>query len=196
MGRFVEVAVALPLRHTLHYALPKNWDPKNVRDGTRVLAPVGRRGVSGVIVGTTDTAPAEFKLRKLSRVLDGPIVRPEILSLCRWVAAYYDAPLGEVLKAAAPPGGQAAGKEYVQLTELGRDALNSGALPKKTAVCLAGLMATGQVPQGQQKKNRINRFVAREVYREKVDRGVPREGVGKVDATDKADGPSHCRDIR
>src|SRR6185295_11282668 len=33
-----------------------------------------------------------------------PVCNPEILQLARWVADYYGCPLGEVIKAALPPG--------------------------------------------------------------------------------------------
>jgi primosomal protein N' (replication factor Y) len=38
-------------------------------------------------------------------VLDrAPLLKPDILELCRWISEYYLAPLGEVLKSALPPG--------------------------------------------------------------------------------------------
>ncbi len=144
--------MALPLRHTLHYAIPKEWIDKPGLVGARVLAPVGRRGVSGVIVGRSNTAPGEFRIRRLSRILEGPGVSPEVLSLCQWVATYYDAPLGEVLKAAAPPGAQASGREKLELTDAGRNALASGALPPKFAVVLASLEAGGAIDAQKAKR--------------------------------------------
>src|SRR6185369_6126809 len=33
-----------------------------------------------------------------------PVCNPEILELARWVSDYYACPLGEVIKAALPPG--------------------------------------------------------------------------------------------
>jgi primosomal protein N' (replication factor Y) len=33
-----------------------------------------------------------------------PLLRPDIFELCRWIANYYASPIGEVLKAALPPG--------------------------------------------------------------------------------------------
>jgi primosomal protein N' (replication factor Y) len=45
------------------------------------------------------------KLRDILEVLDdAPVLDAELLELCRWVADYYVAPLGVVLRAALPPG--------------------------------------------------------------------------------------------
>ena len=47
-----------------------------------------------------------------------------MIAFCRWTADYYQAPLGEVLRAALPQGEQASAKRAVRLTELGRRALD------------------------------------------------------------------------
>ena len=47
-----------------------------------------------------------------------------MIAFCRWTADYYQAPLGEVMRAALPQGEQATAKRAVRLTELGRRALD------------------------------------------------------------------------
>jgi primosomal protein N' (replication factor Y) len=59
----------------------------------------------GWIVGRTPPgrAPAAERLRSVERVLDDePSVTPELLHVCRWIASYYLAPLGIVLRTALP----------------------------------------------------------------------------------------------
>ncbi len=43
-----------------------------------------------------------------------------MIAFCRWTAEYYQAPLGEVLRAALPQGEQATAKRAVRLTDQGR----------------------------------------------------------------------------
>ncbi len=143
MASYVEVAVALPLRETFHYAVPMKFEAE-ARVGARVLAPFGRRGVNGVVVARADTLPEGLReARELERVLTGPTIPPELLELCKWVASYYEAPLGEVLQAAAPAASRAAGKECLVLTANGRELLERGALPKGMREVLWPLSQSG-----------------------------------------------------
>ena len=44
------------------------------------------------------------RFRPVSEVLDrASLLLPDVLDLCRWIADYYLAPIGEVLKSALPP---------------------------------------------------------------------------------------------
>jgi primosomal protein N' (replication factor Y) (superfamily II helicase) len=102
-----EVAVALPLAHTLTYRAPPGLAPP-ARVGSLVRVPVGRRLVTGYLLGSASEAPPG-RLRNLREVLD-PIPRfgPELVDLFRWVADYYQYPLGEALNFLIPGGAPAA----------------------------------------------------------------------------------------
>ena len=98
-----EVAVALPLAHTLTYRAPPRLTAA-AQVGSLVRVPVGRRQVTGYLLGpTTETPPGT--LRNIREVLD-PIPRfgPEMVDLFRWVADYYQYPLGEALSFLIPGG--------------------------------------------------------------------------------------------
>jgi primosomal protein N' (replication factor Y) len=113
---FVDVAVSLPLRETFTYR-----DPRGVRPplGAQVVVPFGRRMVTGFVVGHPDAAAGE--VRDIEEVVgDSPAIDEEILELCRWTAAYYLAPLGEVLRAALPQAERAEAARRVRLTDEGR----------------------------------------------------------------------------
>ena len=99
-----EVAVALPLAHTLTYRLPPRLSAAGAQVGSLVRVPVGRRQVTGYLLGPTCDAPPGT-LRDLREVLD-PIPRfgPELVPLFRWVADYYQYPLGEALSFIIPGG--------------------------------------------------------------------------------------------
>jgi primosomal protein N' (replication factor Y) len=101
-----EVAVALPLPHPLTYRLPSAL-ADSARVGSLVQVPVGRRQVTGYLLGPTHETPPGM-LRDILEVLD-PIPRfgPELLPLFRWAADYYQYPLGEALSFIIPGGAPA-----------------------------------------------------------------------------------------
>jgi len=102
-----EVAVPRPFLGTLAYEIPAELRG-GVRPGVRVRVPLGKRGTVGVVdrLGLDETRTGvPRRLRAVRRVLDRePIVDERLLAACRWIADYYVAPLGVVLKSALPPG--------------------------------------------------------------------------------------------
>lgn len=101
----VEVALPLPVPRTWSYRVPPEWAARAV-PGARVLVPFGRGERIGWIVACDDlgaSAAGDAKLRDLGAVLDEvPTVPPALLDICRWIADYYLAPLGQVLRTALP----------------------------------------------------------------------------------------------
>jgi len=101
-----EVALPLPVRQTFSYRVPVEMEAAAV-PGARVLVPFGRRDHIGWItsVRNGDGGPGKAggTLRDLHAVLDAaPTAPPDILSLAAWVADYYLASLGQVLRTALP----------------------------------------------------------------------------------------------
>ncbi|HEX7089029.1 MAG TPA: primosomal protein N' [Longimicrobiales bacterium] len=95
----VDVALPLPIPRVFTYRV----DEEGVAVGARVLVPFRGRPVIGWITGPGSEPPEPARVRAVSAVLDRePTVTPELLRLCRWVADYYVAPLGQVLRAALP----------------------------------------------------------------------------------------------
>src|SRR4051794_27278546 len=75
--------------------------------------------VTGFVVG--HPAHAAGAVRDIEEVVsDTPAVDAEILELCRFAAGYYQAPLGEVLRAALPQSERAEAARRVRLTDAGR----------------------------------------------------------------------------
>src|ERR1043165_5246839 len=76
--------------------------------GARLVVPLGRTVVTAYIVRLLDELPqslSETEIKDAQTWVDAdPVCNPEILELARWVADYYAGPLGEVIKAALPPG--------------------------------------------------------------------------------------------
>tara|TARA_R110000850_G_scaffold270071_7_gene402901 strand:+ start:1234 stop:3228 length:1995 start_codon:yes stop_codon:yes gene_type:complete len=98
----IKVAVPAPFFHPLDY-LPGNTP---VTLGCRVVVPLGRRKIVGVVTGLVDQVEDNdgIKCRPIETNLDedGPSIPAPVLRLCEWAARYYQHPIGEVLAAALP----------------------------------------------------------------------------------------------
>lgn len=103
-----EVAAALPLFQTFTYHLPPTLADK-AQVGSPVKVPMGRRIVTGYLLGPAREMPAAA-IREILSVLD-PVPRfgPEMVELFRWVADYYQYPLGEALSQIIPGGTRLSG---------------------------------------------------------------------------------------
>ncbi len=110
----------MPLDQPFTYRLPLTLRHR-VRPGCRLLVPFGRRTLAGVVLACHDSPP-EVEVREAGRLLDEePVFDEELLALARWVADYYAAPLGEVLRAMAPLSGELRRGKVYSLTDAGRD---------------------------------------------------------------------------
>ncbi len=99
---FALVAVPAPLDEPLTYAVPEALAGR-LDVGMRVLVPLGRRRVTGVVVGFQRESPVTSVKPVAEALDDEALLDPAFLTMCRWAADYYVASLGEVLAAALPP---------------------------------------------------------------------------------------------
>ncbi|MFQ5689056.1 MAG: primosomal protein N' [Gemmatimonadota bacterium] len=100
---YCRVALPRPVLRTFLYAVPAR-PAAEPEPGMRVLVPFGRRRMIGLIDSLTDECTVP-RVRAIIEVLDkDPVLPGSLRELCRWVADYYVAPLGMVVKAALPPG--------------------------------------------------------------------------------------------
>src|SRR5262249_8229909 len=68
-----------------------------------------------------DSDLVESEIKGVEQLLDAePLLTPQVLEIAHWVADYYAAPPGEVLKAALPAGINTTIEEIVSITERGR----------------------------------------------------------------------------
>src|SRR6185437_5613980 len=102
---WVDVALPVPLDQAFTYSVPVGMEPVL---GGRVRVQWGNRPMTGVAVKLRTEAPAEIaaaQLKPISAVVDGaPLLEDAMLKLVAWTASYYQAPLGEVMRCALPPG--------------------------------------------------------------------------------------------
>ncbi len=101
--RTCQVALPRPVYQTFTYLLPEEIR-RRARPGMRLRVPFGKRETIGCIDTVGEGEPSG-RVRSALELLDPePILSPELLDICRWVARYYVAPLGLVFRAALPPG--------------------------------------------------------------------------------------------
>lgn len=88
---------------TFSYLIPDEMK-ETIKIGQAILVPFGRQGlVNAFCVGFSDYLPGDFKVKKISKILDEtPLFSVEYLKLLEWVANYYCCDLVTVLNAAIP----------------------------------------------------------------------------------------------
>jgi primosomal protein N' (replication factor Y) (superfamily II helicase) len=101
--RFAQVALPLPLASPYTYRIPETLGDR-VLPGARVVVPVRRRELIGIVVDAEAAAPEATARDVLAAPDDEPALPPGLLETARWIAGYYGAPLGLTLKAMLPAG--------------------------------------------------------------------------------------------
>ena len=95
----------MPLDQPFTYALPETLRHR-VQPGSRLLVPFGTRKLTGVILRCHDRRARERDARRAAPARCRAGADAELLALGAWIAGYYCAPLGEVLRGMAPAGGE------------------------------------------------------------------------------------------
>jgi primosomal protein N' (replication factor Y) len=133
--RLVQVAVPVPQLDALTYSVPDEFpDPP---PGVRVLVPLGRRTMTGIV--TSAHAPAESvvtegdissnrelqtatrEVKPIIDILDAtPFLPQDVVALTAWVAEYYACGVGEAIAAAMPPRAWVESERHAHMTDAGR----------------------------------------------------------------------------
>lgn len=132
MPLYCDVALPVPVDRTFTYSIEGALPAV----GGRVLAPFRREQLQGIVVALHDQTPAA-ETRAILRVLDQePVLSEELLELGRWIASYYLAPLGEVLRTMLPLGAEIRKETLYRITEKGREKLRGAMQPMLEATAL------------------------------------------------------------
>lgn len=109
---YIDVILPLAIQDTYTYCVPEDCSCPSTPDGAiieagvRVVVPLGKKEVVGIVCRTYTDLPASVdvgKIRPLTAVLDTtPVVTREQLRLWQWMSDYYLCPIGDVLAAALP----------------------------------------------------------------------------------------------
>src|SRR5262245_22106562 len=148
---YAEVAIPLNVHQTFTYRLPDSF-AANARPGGRVLVPFGKQMLTGYIVGLyevlEETGQEEnaYEIKEVEELFDlEPLVTAELLELTKWIADYYYAPWGEVIKSCLPAGINAEAETIVSITGEGRAALT--AVSAKRSASSTKMTALGLVAE-------------------------------------------------
>lgn len=133
-----------PLDHLLTYEIPSALSPEP-KIGQRVLVPLRKKWVTGYLWEETGPPEAGLEIKAVSEILDpSPIFSEDMRPFFLWIARYYLYPLGQVLKAALPPGLSVSSYQSIEITPHGISVLQEGRLPEKERKILQSLFSKGQ----------------------------------------------------
>ena len=165
MAEFCDVAVPVPLDTVFTYRVPQGMQPVV---GGRVLVPFRQRRSSGIVVALHDRAP-KVRAKDLLSLLDSsPVLDRRLMDLGQWIADYYLAPLGEVLRTMLPLSAEFKRSLGYRITEQGQMALHLGGMSGSSA-------RARRTPEDQLAEFRVLDYLAeRETTREETLRAATR----------------------
>ena len=174
--RLIAVAVPVPYLDALTYRVPDRF-PEIPPVGARVRVPVGARTLVGCVIGHASAVEPGTDIRDVAEVLDSePFLPASVVELCRWVADYYLAGIGDAIAAALPPGSRrlsnAKTERVVTATAEGLSAL-PGSLTPRQRQALEELAAA---PGGILASALRDRGTSADVVRRLVDKGFAMVG--------------------
>jgi primosomal protein N' (replication factor Y) (superfamily II helicase) len=124
MAIFCDVVLPVPVDRAFTYKLKADDNPPI---GGRVVVPFRNEKLTGVVTRLHDEAPP-VEARPIVAVLDQePILTPELMELASWIAQYYLAPLGEVLRTMLPLMAEVRRSVSYRINETGQAILFDGA---------------------------------------------------------------------
>ena len=130
MAIFCDVVLPVPLDRAFTYKLKSGEDGLPALDppiGGRVVVPFRKEKLIGVVTRLHDEAPP-VEARLIEAVLDQePILNAELMELAAWIAQYYLAPLGEVLRSMLPLMAEVRRSTSYSISDTGRAILFDGA---------------------------------------------------------------------
>lgn len=101
---FCQVVFPLPFRNAFTYSITDELID-SVKIGVRVVAPFGKRVLTGFVIGLQETSDIKEKIKPIRDVLDvSPIFDKPALKFYEWLSEYYLSSLGEALRNSVPYG--------------------------------------------------------------------------------------------
>lgn len=116
MEYFINVILPLPLEKYFTYSI-SSQEAAFLQPGMRVAVPFGKSKVyTGIVASVHQSAPETYEAKPIEQILDeAPVVTAQQLEFWKWLASYYMASEGEVLRAAIPSAFLLESETVVQL---------------------------------------------------------------------------------
>jgi primosomal protein N' (replication factor Y) len=175
------VPLGTRIDRAMTYQIPEDLldspsDQPRISEGSRVLIPLGPRWATGIVVGFHDTTELD-NVRSVAMCLDPyPVITPQLLATCRWIASYYLCTLGEVLTAALPAGIHTQSDQRISIAP---DAKLNGSLPERQSAVVSTLQEAGDL-NVRQLERRLGKGTRRVVH-ELVRKGILETQLAMVD---------------
>lgn len=110
---YCQVVFPLPFRNAFTYSVPKELI-ELVKIGVRVVAPFGKRVLTGFVISTSEATKIKTKIKPIQDVLDeNPIFDEQTLKFYEWISEYYISSLGEALRNSVPYGSEVETKRKI-----------------------------------------------------------------------------------
>ena len=119
---YAQLILPLPLHDAYTYRVPAQWHG-DIKPGQRAVVQFGaKKFYAALVFALTSHLPENIIPKDIVEILDDePVVLPGNLGLWKWMAEYYCCTLGDVYKAALPPGLKLESKTNVELIPGGND---------------------------------------------------------------------------
>ena len=130
-GAYVDVALPLALPTPLTYAVPAGLAGP-LAPGCRVVVPVLRREMIGIVTAMDRPAPQARARDVLAAPDPEPVLGPDLMALARYVGHRYAAPPGLVLRAMLPAALFSVGQPVVLVEEGALESAGAAALRRIT----------------------------------------------------------------
>ena len=102
MSLFAEIAIPAAVDMLFTYSVPLDLQER-IQCGQHVRISFGTRTMTGFAIRLPKLP--HKKIKPISTIIDEePIFTTEMMNVLQWIADYYIAPLGEVMKSALPQG--------------------------------------------------------------------------------------------
>src|SRR3954468_21997131 len=123
MPAYCDVALPVPLDAVFTYRV-RELAPVV---GGRVLVPFREKRLAGIVTALHHRHQT-IEIKPVIQTLDAaPVLDPALLELGKWIASYYIAPLGEVLRTMLPLGAEVKFARVYRIADLGHKALYESA---------------------------------------------------------------------
>ena len=109
----VELVFPIPLNRSFSYLVPTEYED-DIELGKRVLAPFGKKMLTGFIVGINTPVNEEIRLKKVLDIIDKDAIFSEAdYKFYKWISEYYYCPIGDVLRFTVPQGSNTQTKRVI-----------------------------------------------------------------------------------
>ena len=99
---FINVAFPIASYQEFTYAVPHDVAAQ-IGIGSRVLAPLGKRKITGIVVSIADSSSFAGDVKPVLALVDQqPILDEHLWELIKWMSRYYLTPIGQTARAALP----------------------------------------------------------------------------------------------